>query len=71
MLWRKSKTGDDTRLVIPDTLKSHILGLNHDIPSSGHQGMVRTKAKHICKYYWPGMGKDIESYVLSCEIQAK
>ncbi|KAH3857647.1 hypothetical protein DPMN_100258 [Dreissena polymorpha] len=42
----KSKEGSgDMELVIPDSLKTAVIELQHDISSSGHQGVARTKAK--------------------------
>ena len=41
---------------------------HHDIPSAAHQGVARTKAKLREKFFWYQMSKDIESYVLSCDV---
>lgn len=39
----------------------------HDAPASGHPGVNRTY-KHIRKdYYWPGIWKDVQSYVKTCK----
>lgn len=46
VLFRKKLAEDqDLLLVVPDSLKSTALLLHHDIPSSGHQGVARTKPR--------------------------
>ena len=54
------------RLVIPTHLHEEVLRLCHDIPSSGHIGFTKTYARIQADFYWPGMKKDIQTYVLSC-----
>jgi ribosomal protein L21E len=66
VLWVKNRSDFDKALVVPESLKESILRLNHDIPSSGHQGIGRMKAKLKAKYYWAGMRVDLEQYILTC-----
>ena len=63
---RKKETATD--LVIPRGLKETALKLHHDLPSSGHQGIARTKIRIKEKFFWYGMGRDIENYVSTCEL---
>jgi len=66
LLWTKNEEEDT--LVIPIGLKEELMRRAHDIPSAGHQGIDRTKARIKTKYFWYGMGKDIKKYVHSCEL---
>lgn len=59
--------GDPWRLVIPESARQNALSESHDCPTSGHQGIKRTKYKLLQRYYWPGAGMDAEKYVKSCE----
>ena len=70
VLFRRKPTEDerDLLLVIPDSLKNMVMSLHHDIPSSGHQGVARTKAKLKEKFYWFRLSRDAESYVLTCSV---
>ena len=73
LLWRKlDNSGTPTSLlVIPKSMKSEVMDLNHCIPASGHQGIIRTKAKIREKYFWYGMSADIHRFIASCEVCAK
>lgn len=51
------------RLVIPLSQQADILEKIH----SGHLGITLCKAKARESVYWPGMSKDIERYVKTCE----
>ena len=51
-----------SRIVIPESLKNHVMKLGHE----GHQGVVKTKARLRTKVWWPGMDKDVEKHVKSC-----
>ena len=46
----------DTRLVIPSTLRSQILGIVHET----HLGITKSKELLRTKAWWPGMGRSIE-----------
>lgn len=45
-----------------------ILSEQHDDPSAGHPGIVKTFKKTSAYYFWPGMYQDIANYVRSCEV---
>jgi hypothetical protein len=40
----------------------------HSSPLSGHFGIKKTIERIMEKYYWPEMGKDIKTYVESCDV---
>lgn len=70
VLFRRKPNKDDRDLllVIPGSLKKMVLSMHHDIPTSGHQGVARTKAKLKEKFYWFRLSRDTESYVLTCSV---
>ena len=68
VLFKKSQDTEDLQLVVPDSLKEKALEWHHDIPSAGHQGIARTKAKLKEKFFWFRLSQDVESYVLSCSV---
>ena len=46
VIWRKPDTRHDPlRLLVPSTERAEIIRLCHDIPSSGHQGVQRTRER--------------------------
>ncbi|XP_045167543.2 uncharacterized protein LOC123530833 [Mercenaria mercenaria] len=68
VLFKKNPDAEDLQLVVPESLKEQALIWHHDIPSSGHQGVARTKAKLKEKFFWVRLSKDVEAYVLSCNV---
>ena len=68
LLYHQRADKGDKDLVVPENLKQEAIRLNHDLPSSGHQGIERTKARIKEKFFWYGMGKDITEYVVSCDV---
>ena len=55
------------RLLVPRTFVKELLALCHDLPASGHQGILRTKLRISEKYHWYKMCSDIKDYVRSCQ----
>lgn len=49
----------------------NILQENHETPQSGHLGRDSTYDRIRQKYYWPGMSRDVKSYVEDCEVCMK
>lgn len=43
--------------VIPAILTNQIIEMSHDIPSSGHQGMIHTRQTVGEKYFWYELGE--------------
>ena len=41
---------------------------SHDLPSTSHQRVARTKARMKEMFYWYGMGKAVAKYVASCDV---
>lgn len=59
------------KLVVPERCRREILELSHDIPAAWHQGVQRTKTLIKEKYYWKGLGADVEKYIAGCNQQKK
>ncbi len=57
------------RIVLPVSERKLVLELAHD--KGGHLGTKKTRAKINKLFTWPGVGKDVVSYVGSCEVCAK
>ena len=39
----------------------------HDSPSAGHSGIRKTYALVRRQFYWPGLHKDVQDYVVQCQ----
>jgi transposase InsO family protein len=55
------------RIIVPDSVRSTILMLNHDHPLAGHMGRRKTYERIKQHYFWPSMRKDIFQYCQSCQ----
>lgn len=59
------------RLVVPQRDRKLVLRMAHDNRYyGGHLGVKKTRGK-LEDFYWPGMSKDIERYVETCEFCQK
>jgi len=68
VLFRQKKETFELELVVPAGLQHQVIEWHHDIPSSGHQGIARTKAKLKEKFYWYSLARDVEAFILSCDV---
>jgi hypothetical protein len=59
------------KILAPESLREKILFRYHDDPLAGHLGTKKTVGRIRCRYYWPGMVKDIKAYVKQCAICEK
>ena len=64
--WRGTK-----QLVIPVSLRANVLKIAHDVPTAGHLGRKKTEARILRRFYWPGVFRDVKTYVQSCEACQK
>lgn len=48
--------------------RKRVMNRLHDAEATGHHGIARTYAKAKERYFWPGMYRDVEHYVETCEI---
>ena len=63
------KRGEDRDfLIVPPQLKEEIMKLCHNLPSSGHQGIDRTKKRILTTYFWYQISKDVKRFVLGCHV---
>lgn len=53
----------DNRIVIPHSLRPEILRRLHE----GHLGIEKCKRRARTAVYWPGINKDIENMIGTCE----
>jgi hypothetical protein len=58
---------DSNRIVVPAVARPEILRLLH----RSHSGLVKTKKMAQQLYFWPGLTRDIQKMVESCESCAK
>ncbi|GFR82442.1 Pol polyprotein [Elysia marginata] len=56
------------QIVVPTSLKEEVMQLCHNLPSAGHQGIKRTKAKILENYFWHGITKDVSRFVQGCQL---
>ena len=56
-----------TCLVVPQILKHDVLMAHHSELCQAHFGYRRTYATMRLKYFWQGMHRDVQNWVLSCE----
>ena len=56
------------KIVVPDSLKSFILGMHHGLPLTGHTGFKRTYQMIKRRYWWPNFKKHIRAWVKACSL---
>src|SRR5215471_11359705 len=61
------KRKDGTRKVLRRFEMEAVLQIMHDHPVSAHMAVKATYEKIKERFYWPGMKKNIEDYVKSCD----
>ena len=55
------------RAIIPEELREQAFFYCHIHPASGHFGQIGTSQKAAQKFWWPGMGGDINRLVRNCQ----
>ena len=58
---------ENSRLVLPESLRLPVLHDHHDSPTAAHPSRVITYDLIARHYHWPRMEKDVRKYVASCE----
>ena len=53
---------------VSEIIRSEMISCHHDDPLIGHFGIDKTRELVGRKYYWPGLRKDVESYVRGCDV---
>ena len=61
------------RLVLPHSSSfiPTLLRVYHDSPLGGHSGEFKTYKRVAAEWYWMGMKRDIQKYVVSCQVCQK
>ena len=67
ILYRVSKEDGALCVVIPFCEKRNIIQQSHADKTSAYLGVREKLARIKQKFYWPGIRKDVRSYVASCE----
>ena len=72
VLMRQFRTnGDHRSIVAPTQIRMRLLSLAHDSIFAGHLGISATKSSLMNHFTWPGISKDIHSFVKTCPICQK
>ena len=53
--------------MVPEALRKQVLHLGHDHVLRGHYDRAKTHERLREKFWWPGMYKDVQSWVQQCE----
>ncbi|XP_061706266.1 uncharacterized protein LOC133517122 [Cydia pomonella] len=68
-----TRTDPDTdwKLCVPESERLQVVKQHHNTPRAGHPGITKTTKKIMQRYYWPGMQRDIYTYVRKCNACQK
>lgn len=69
-----SKNKDEVgskQLLVPKKFRSKVLDVAHEGLLAGHFSHRKTAGKVYRRFFWPGVGKDIENFCRSCEVCQK
>ncbi|MEX1347567.1 MAG: RNase H-like domain-containing protein, partial [Desulfobacterales bacterium] len=67
LFYYKNPKTDEVQLMLPQKMREMAMKLHHELPTSGHQGFDRTRARIEERFFWFGMNKDIRQYIIGCE----
>ena len=54
------------RRIVPRSQYYPLMYTFHNDPIAGHLGYKKVLQKLIERYYWPGMAKDVNQYIVAC-----
>lgn len=54
------------QIVLPFCYREEIMRLAHEVPTSGHLGIKKTKARIMKHFYWPTIRKDVVEFCKTC-----
>ena len=54
------------QIVLPHKYRYDVLSLAHETPMAGHLGVSKTYRKVLNHFYWPGVHKDVKSFIRVC-----
>ena len=55
------------QLVVPSSLRIHVMKVGHETMMAGHLGTTKTIDRIQRYFYWPGMQKDVRRFCQSCD----
>lgn len=58
----------ERQLVIPTNRRELILEIAHSTPLAGHMSINRTRYRVYSHFFWPGVDKDIKTYIKCCDL---
>ena len=68
-LWRRrSPPSVGSQLVVPVQKRQDLIKQFHDSLFAGHLGITRTVFRLLDRVYWPGLRRDVQTYIKSCTI---
>ena len=68
-LWRcRSPPSEGSQLVVPVRERQELIRQFHDSLFAGHLGITRTIFRLLDRVYWPGLRRDVKTYIASCTI---
>ena len=68
-LWRRrSPSAGGSQLVVPVRECQELIRQFHDSLFAGHLGITRTIFRLLDRVYWPGLRRDVKTYITSCTI---
>ena len=68
-LWRRrSPPGEGLQLLVPVKERHGLIRRFHDSLFAGHLGVTRTVFWLLDRVYWPGLRRDVQTYIASCTI---
>ena len=54
------------QIVLPYKYRHDVLSLAHETPMAGHLDVNKTYCKVLNHFYWPGVHKDVKSFICVC-----
>ena len=68
-LWRRrSPPSEGLQLFVPVQERHELIRRFHDSLFAGHLGVTRTMFRLLDRVYWPGLRRDVRTYIASCTI---
>ena len=56
------------QLIVPEQYRELVMQLAHESILTGHLSVTSSVHKVLSEYYWPGIYRDVERFVLSCKV---
>ena len=60
-----------SQVVVPEQARKKVLFVAHDGLLAGHCGIRKTLGRVESRFWWPGIGRDVQHYCRTCEICQK